>query len=118
MTRPTPANPKREPDITWRGHFSLDERETMIREAAYYHYQQRGYAPGHDMDDWLAAEAELEHDMAEPAASERQQEANVQLSGMHGAGQDDEMKRITKQHPRKAIPQMDSVEPKDAPLKE
>lgn len=115
MARETAVTRKHEPNVTWRGHFSLEERETLIREAAYYHYEQRGYAPGHDVEDWLAAEAELEHDMAAPQTGD---ETNIQQSGMHGAMQDDEMKRITKQHPRKAIPQMDSVEPKDAPLKE
>src|SRR5512139_3393547 len=46
------------------------EREAMIREAAYFHYAQRGYAPGHDLDDWLAAEAELEGIPSEPREPE------------------------------------------------
>jgi hypothetical protein len=28
-----------------------------IAEAAYYRAQARGFEPGHEMDDWLAAEA-------------------------------------------------------------
>jgi hypothetical protein len=30
-----------------------------IREAAYYRAQQRGFSPGYEMEDWLAAEAEI-----------------------------------------------------------
>ncbi len=35
-------------------------REQMIAEAAYYCAEQRGFAPGHEMADWLLAEAEFE----------------------------------------------------------
>jgi hypothetical protein len=31
----------------------------MISEAAYYRAQRRGFAPGRELDDWLAAEAEI-----------------------------------------------------------
>lgn len=30
-----------------------------IEEAAYYRAQQRGFAPGYELDDWVAAEAEV-----------------------------------------------------------
>ena len=36
-------------------------RHAMIAEAAYYHAQRRGFAPGHELDDWLQAEADLAH---------------------------------------------------------
>ena len=42
-------------DIT----ISTEERERMIREAAYYRAQQRGFQPSDPMADWLAAEAEV-----------------------------------------------------------
>ena len=29
----------------------------LIEEAAYYRAQQRGFAPGHELDDWVAAAA-------------------------------------------------------------
>jgi len=32
----------------------------MIAEAAYYHAEARGFEGGHDMDDWLEAEAEID----------------------------------------------------------
>ena len=55
-----PVNQQSDPDITWRGAFSPEQREVMIREIAYYRYEKRGYVPSHDVDDWLVAEAELE----------------------------------------------------------
>ena len=30
-----------------------------INEFAYYRSEQRGFEPGHEMDDWLAAEKEI-----------------------------------------------------------
>lgn len=38
---------------------SGDERELQIREAAYYRYLARGAVVGHEMEDWLQAEAGL-----------------------------------------------------------
>lgn len=35
-------------------------REQMIAEAAYYHAERRGFAPGNEMSDWLQAEADVE----------------------------------------------------------
>jgi hypothetical protein len=34
-------------------------REEMIRQAAYYRAERRGFAPGYEWEDWLAAEAEV-----------------------------------------------------------
>lgn len=31
----------------------------MISEAAYYRAEKRGFAPGYEMEDWIAAEIEL-----------------------------------------------------------
>lgn len=112
----TPDDPRIAPDITWRGYFSLEEREAMIREAAYYRSAQRGFAPGRDLDDWLAAESEIER--IAPESPEFPPDTEVQQSSVHGAGKDDELKRIVRQHPQKAIPQIESVEPDKAPFKE
>jgi hypothetical protein len=113
---PTPIEPGSAPDITWRGAFSIEQREAMIREAAYYRYMQRGYTPGHELDDWYEAEAEIEHITSEFA--EFLPDIEMQQSGAHGARKDDELKRIVRQHPQKAIPQIESVEPENAPFKE
>ncbi len=107
---------RNDPDISWRGAFSLEQREAMIRDAAYYHYAKRGYAPGHELEDWLAAEAEIER--IAPGLPESAPDTDVQQSGLHGAGMDDELKRIVRQHPQKAIPQIESVEPGQAPFRE
>ena len=32
----------------------------MIAEAAYLRAAARGFAPGHELEDWLAAEAEVD----------------------------------------------------------
>lgn len=39
---------------------SADERERMIRDAAYLRYQEGGCVDGRDVEDWLAAEAEID----------------------------------------------------------
>ncbi len=33
-------------------------RQTEIAKAAYFRAQKRGFAPGHELEDWLAAEHE------------------------------------------------------------
>jgi hypothetical protein len=38
-----------------------DLRHRMISEAAYRRYVERGYSDGDDVDDWLQAEAEVDH---------------------------------------------------------
>jgi len=38
-----------------------DLRHRLISEAAYALYTARGYADGFDVDDWLTAEAEVDH---------------------------------------------------------
>lgn len=35
-----------------------NERSVRIAVAAYYKAQARGFQPGHELEDWLAAEAE------------------------------------------------------------
>jgi len=35
-------------------------REQLIAEAAYHHAEARGFEPGHELEDWLAAEAEVD----------------------------------------------------------
>ncbi|MGO9513088.1 MAG: DUF2934 domain-containing protein [Steroidobacteraceae bacterium] len=39
-------------------HFS-DPPHTAIAEAAYFRAERRGFAPGHELEDWLAAEREI-----------------------------------------------------------
>ncbi|MCX7960080.1 MAG: DUF2934 domain-containing protein [Burkholderiales bacterium] len=39
---------------------SAEERERMIARAAYFRAEKRGFAPGRELEDWLAAEAEVD----------------------------------------------------------
>lgn len=40
--------------------FDDEARRHMISEAAYFRAAQRGFEPGSELDDWLAAEAEVD----------------------------------------------------------
>ncbi len=35
------------------------ERQALVAEAAYYRAEHRDFAPGHEIDDWVAAEQEV-----------------------------------------------------------
>jgi hypothetical protein len=37
-----------------------DLRRSMIAQAAYYRAERRGFEPGHEAEDWLAAESEVD----------------------------------------------------------
>lgn len=43
-----------------------DLRHRLISETAYRHLTERGYADGHEADDWLDAEAEVDHVLVKP----------------------------------------------------
>ncbi len=114
QSRPAESKPEA-PNITWHGYHTLEERENIIREAAYYRYLEHGCCDGHDLDDWFAAEAELEHKSPSPPEVAP---LSVQQSSVHGAASDDKLKRAVKRKPRKAIPQVESVEPSEAPARQ
>lgn len=38
----------------------LSDRKQRIAQRAYELYVDRGYRPGHDLDDWLEAEREID----------------------------------------------------------
>lgn len=40
-----------------------EARNRMIAEAAYYMAERRGFEPGYEFEDWLAAEAEVDRDL-------------------------------------------------------
>ena len=37
-----------------------EDREQLIRETAYFNAEGRGFEPGHELEDWLAAEHEVD----------------------------------------------------------
>lgn len=99
---------------------SPEARQRMIGEAAYYRYVHRGFAPGHDLDDWLAAEADIERANLSRQSPESAAiaEFEVQQSGTRGRAQDDTLKRMIKRHPQRDIRMIESVEPEEAPPRE
>jgi hypothetical protein len=43
---------------------SAEERLSMIAQAAYFRAERRSFAPGHELGDWIAAEAEVDRKLA------------------------------------------------------
>ena len=43
---------------------SPEDRLLRIQERAYFHASQRQFAPGHEIEDWLAAEHEVDVQIA------------------------------------------------------
>jgi hypothetical protein len=39
---------------------AVRSREALIAELAYFRARDRGFEPGHEVEDWLEAEAEFE----------------------------------------------------------
>jgi hypothetical protein len=42
-----------------RPEASPEEIRRLIAEAAYYRAQERGFEPGHELEDWVEAESEV-----------------------------------------------------------
>lgn len=40
-------------------HVDAETRRAMVAQAAYFRAERRGFAPGHELDDWLEAEREV-----------------------------------------------------------
>lgn len=43
---------------------SANERRGLIAQAAYFRAERRGFAPGHELEDWVAAELEVDQFLA------------------------------------------------------
>jgi len=39
------------------------QRAALIARAAYFRAMERGFMPGHELEDWLAAEAQVDADL-------------------------------------------------------
>jgi hypothetical protein len=48
------------------GGVSNEERHHLIAEGAYFRAEQRSFAPGYELDDWLAAEEEIKKKLSNP----------------------------------------------------
>ena len=53
------AAPIRTPTSNARADASPEEIRQLIAEAAYYRAKQRGFQPGHELEDWIQAESEV-----------------------------------------------------------
>ncbi|MDL1861246.1 DUF2934 domain-containing protein [Betaproteobacteria bacterium PRO7] len=51
---------------------SPEQRRSMIAQAAYFRAEQRGFASGAELQDWLAAEAEIDRALGGPTLLEHQ----------------------------------------------
>jgi hypothetical protein len=66
---PTVAADKPEehvPGTTADAATAPNDRHQLIARAAYYLAERRGYESGHELDDWLAAEREVDRGMGAP----------------------------------------------------
>jgi hypothetical protein len=50
---------KRSSTLEANGHGLPPDEQALIAERAYFKAEQRGFEPGYELDDWLAAEREL-----------------------------------------------------------
>lgn len=63
------------------------DRDSLVRMAAYLRAERRGFAPGYEIEDWLAAEAEVnERRQATPAATPRKVASRKPRAGGGGTG--------------------------------
>jgi hypothetical protein len=47
---------------------SHEERHELIATAAYFRAAQRSFVPGHELEDWLGAETEINFDLSQRKA--------------------------------------------------
>jgi hypothetical protein len=45
-------------------HLSEEERRNLIARAAYFRAEKRNFAPGQELEDWVAAEADVDRELA------------------------------------------------------
>lgn len=50
-----------------QAEISPEELRKLISEAAYYRAKERGFVPGHELEDWIQAEAEVRERLNRPA---------------------------------------------------
>ncbi len=65
MTSAARMDPAHNPDPPRQSRMALalvgpEIRQRLIAEAAYHRAPRRGFVPGHELEDWLAAEAEVD----------------------------------------------------------
>jgi hypothetical protein len=65
-TNPAGPKPSRKPRLTAPAApvsgapmINPEQRRSLIAQAAYFRAERRGFAPGHEAEDWIAAEIEV-----------------------------------------------------------
>ena len=58
-TRAAAPRTKSEMTPNARVELTREELRKLISEAAYFRAKQRGFEPGHELEDWIQAEAEV-----------------------------------------------------------
>jgi hypothetical protein len=58
--RKSTTKKSRTPGTTADSKIDSEKRHALIAESAYLRAERRGFAPGHEVEDWLAAEAEID----------------------------------------------------------
>ena len=53
------VTPKPDTKSNIRAEASPEEIRRLIAEAAYYRAKERGFEPGHELEDWIEAESEV-----------------------------------------------------------
>jgi hypothetical protein len=80
------------------------DRQTMVAMAAYFRAQKRGFAPGYEIEDWIAAEAEvrswLSTAVEEPRASPKKVHVTRDGRGRLTGGSDEASGNSVSSYPR------------------
>ena len=64
LTKPNNKTNNSKPNTSGNAQIEWDEElHALIEERAYFKYQARGYEPGHEIQDWVDAEAEIEAEL-------------------------------------------------------
>ena len=54
-----PRKASMSPSAASAANISSEETRRQIAEAAYFRAKERGFAPGHELEDWIEAESEV-----------------------------------------------------------
>lgn len=67
---PAPVETPSEPPVA--SFVDPEHRASLIAEAAYFRSERRGFAAGYELEDWLAAEAEVDARLLQGTRQEAQ----------------------------------------------
>lgn len=120
MTTPHKGPHPAHPSAARQWNISPSERERIIAENAYYRAEHRGFSPGHEAEDWLAAEEQFERlgRRSAPRGTDTVMEQGAGQGGKLGPAEDQALKRSLKARAAREISRVEGIEPDKAPRKE